>query len=94
MTKKKKNSYFKGLNRKEYIQSAIDLSKKIGIENITIRRLADELGCSSAALYRYFSSKEEIVYFVNLQLLENYIIRLNKAQTHWENPWDIYSGVW
>ena len=94
MKKKDSATYFKGLNRKEYIDGAIKLSKKIGVENLTIRALAEEMSCSSAALYRYFSSKEEIVYFVNLQILENYIIRLNKAQVHWENPWDIYSGVW
>lgn len=94
MKPKDKNTYFKGLNRKEYINRAIALSNKIGIDNITIRSLAEELKCSSAALYRYFKSKEELVYYVNLQVLENYIIRLNKAEQNWKTPWDMYSGVW
>ena len=94
MKAKSKSSYFKGLNRKEYIKAAIDMANRVGVENVTIRALAEEVGCSSAALYRYFSSKEELLYFVNLPVLENYIIRLNKAQENWDNPWDLYSGVW
>lgn len=94
MAVSKGSSYFKGLTRKEYIEQAIKLSDKIGVENLTIRNLADELGCSSAALYRYFKNKDELTYFVNLRVLENYIKRLNKAQKGWKTVWDMYSGVW
>ena len=88
------SKYFKGLTRKEYIERAIEIANKRGVEHLTIRGLADELNCSSAALYRYFKNKEELTYFVNLQVLESYIKRLNIAQANWTNPWDIYSGVW
>lgn len=91
---KKSSGYFKGLTRKEYIEAATKLSNEIGVENLTIRNLADHLGCSSAALYRYFKDKDELTYFVNLQLLERYMIRLNKAQKNWSTVWDKYSGVW
>ena len=87
-------NYFKGLTRKEYIQKVQEILEKSGEKNISIRKIADELGCSSAALYRYFSSKDELVYYLNLKVLEDYIARLNEAEKHWENPWDIYVGVW
>ena len=35
-----------------------------GEKDISIRKIADELGCSSAALYRYFSSKDELIYYL------------------------------
>lgn len=88
------NNYFKGLTRKEYIERAREIIESKPNSDITIRYLADQLGCSSAALYRYFDSKDELMYFVNLKTLENYIIRLNKAEQYWNNTWDMYVGVW
>ena len=54
--------------------------EKDGAEDLSIRRIAKELGCSSAALYRYFNSKSELMYYVSLNTLEGYIIRLNQAE--------------
>ncbi len=54
--------YFKGLSRKEYIIKANELIKRDGIENISIRKIARELGCSSASLYRYFANLDELDY--------------------------------
>ena len=87
-------NYFKGLTRKEYIQKVQEIMEKSGEKDISIRKIANELGCSSAALYRYFSSKDELIYYLNLKVLENYIARLNEAEKSWKNPWDIYVGVW
>lgn len=86
--------YFKGLTRKEYIQKVHEITERDGLDDISIRRIAAELGCSSAALYRYFDSKSELMYYVNLNTLEDYIIRLNQAEKNWKHPWDIYMGVW
>ncbi|MGN1266570.1 MAG: TetR/AcrR family transcriptional regulator [Dorea sp.] len=88
------SNYFKGLTRRDYIQKVQEIIKRDGDSNISIRKIAKELGCSSAALYRYFESKEELVYYLNLKVLESYIARLNEAQKNWKNPWDIYVGVW
>lgn len=87
-------NYFKGLTRKEYIQKVQEILENSGEKDISIRKIANELGCSSAALYRYFSSKDELIYYLNLKVLENYIARLNEAEKEWKNPWDIYVGVW
>lgn len=88
------SGYFKGLTRKQYIEKVREIIDREGIEDISIRQIAKELGCSSAALYRYFSSKSELLYYANLNALEDYISRLNHAEKTWHNPWDIYVGVW
>ncbi|MDY2812450.1 MAG: TetR/AcrR family transcriptional regulator [Dorea sp.] len=88
------NKYFKGLTRKEYIQRVHGIIERDGCNDISIRKIAEELGCSSAALYRYFENKSELLYYVNLQTLESYIIRLNQEEKHWNNPWEVYVGVW
>ncbi len=86
--------YFKGLSRKEYIIKANELIKRDGIENISIRKIARELGCSSASLYRYFANLDELVYYAQLGELKDYIVSLNEAAKVWENVWDMYVGVW
>lgn len=90
----KKKEYFKGLNRREYIQKTYEMIQRDGIENVSIRKVANELGCSSAALYRYFENFTELLYFAELRTLDSYIKRLNEGKKVWKGPWDIYVGVW
>lgn len=49
------------LSVERVIDTAMQLSDEVGIEKLTIRRLADELDVTPMAIYRYTSSKEEIV---------------------------------
>jgi len=86
--------YFKGLSRKEYILKTAEMIKRDGIENLSIRKIAKELGCSSASLYRYFSGLDELIYYAELRQLKDYIQSLNKAGLVWKNVWDKYVGVW
>lgn len=86
--------YFKGLSRKDYIVKTNELIKQNGIDSVSIRKLATEMGCSSANLYRYFSSLEELIYYSQLAELKDYIISLNAAEKIWGNVWEKYVGVW
>ena len=79
-TRERARNYFKGLTRKDYIEKVSKIIERDGDDDLSIRRIAKELGCSSAALYRYFNSKSELMYYVSLNTLEDYIIRLNKAE--------------
>ena len=86
--------YFKGLSRKDYIIKANELIKKDGIDAVSIRKLAKEMNCSSANLYRYFANREELIYYAQLTELKEYITSLNAAEKIWENAWERYVGVW
>lgn len=86
--------YFKGLNRKEYILKANEIIQRDGIDGISIRKLAKDMGCSSANLYRYFSGLEELIYYAAIGELKDYIISLQRGEKIWENIWDRYVGVW
>ena len=44
------------------LAKAKKLFLEIGYSNITMRRIAEEVGCSPAAIYLYFKNKEEILY--------------------------------
>lgn len=88
------NGYFKGLTRRDYIAKVNELIRREGTEAVSIRRIAKEMGCSSASLYRYFESREELLYYAELGELNDYINSLNREKKKWKNVWDIYVGVW
>lgn len=58
MTEHEKRS---SLNRAKVLAAAIDLADTIGIEALTIRKLADRLDVGAMTIYHHVPSKEEII---------------------------------
>jgi len=58
-------TYKRDLTRREQIVNAArKLVIKCGSENVTVRRIAQEVGVSEAAIYRHFKSKRDILYML------------------------------
>lgn len=91
---KPKVAYFKGLTKKDYIAKTIEIIDNEGVEAVSIRRIAKEMECSSASLYRHFENLSELIYYAELHTLKGYINRLNEAEKGWKNIWDYYVGIW
>lgn len=49
------------LSRAKVLEAAIDLADQIGIEALTIRKLADKLGVGAMTIYHHVPSKEAIL---------------------------------
>ncbi len=49
------------LNRDGVLRAAVSLADEIGIEALSMRRLADELGVVPMALYKHVANKEELL---------------------------------
>lgn len=49
------------LSREKVLSAAVDLADEIGIEALTIRKLADQLGVGAMTIYHHVPSKEEII---------------------------------
>lgn len=79
------SSYFKGLTKHDYTKKTQEIIRAEGVEAASIRRIAREMGCSSASLYRYFENQSELIYYALLEQLNGYIKRLNEAEKHWTN---------
>jgi TetR/AcrR family tetracycline transcriptional repressor len=47
--------------RDEVLQTALELLDEVGIDDLTVRRLADRLGVRPGALYRHFESKRALL---------------------------------
>ena len=70
-------TYQKSLPRKEQIVNAArKLVIKCGSENVTVRRIAAEVGFSEAAIYRHFKSKKDILYLLIESIETNLIADL------------------
>jgi TetR/AcrR family tetracycline transcriptional repressor len=48
------------LKRKEVVDGALDLLDRIGLDALTMRRLADELGVRAGAIYWHFKDKQDL----------------------------------
>lgn len=62
MSKKARNEEGRSsLDRSTVVQTAMALLKMVGLDGLTTRRLADELGVKSPALYWHFHNKQELL---------------------------------
>jgi AcrR family transcriptional regulator len=61
------------IRQKEIIHAARKLIVKLGSEHVTVRRMAEEIGVSEAAIYRHFKSKRDILSFL-VDDIENTLI--------------------
>ena len=50
-----------GLSRSTIIETALRLLNEVGLDGLTVRRLATELGVQSPALYWHFRNKQELL---------------------------------
>lgn len=87
-------SYFKDLTRKDYIAQASKIIKEEGVSAVSIRRIAKEMNCSSASLYRHFENLDELLYYAHLSSLNEYIIDLSAREKGWKNMWETHFGIW
>ena len=94
MKKRSGTSYFKDLSRKDYVELASRIIKEEGVGAVSIRRMASELGCSSASMYRYFDNLDELLFYAQLDALNEYILDLSIREKEWKDMWDVHFGIW
>ena len=87
------NEYFRSRGKREYIRKTQEIIQKEGRDAVSIRRLAQEMHCSTANLYRFFNNQQELLYYAELNRHSDYIRRLNEAEKNWKNIWDFYVGI-
>jgi AcrR family transcriptional regulator len=64
------------LSTEDYINVTYNIIVDEGIEAVSIRYLAQKLGCSSASLYRHFDSVEQLIAYTSLRFLRPYIAEI------------------
>jgi len=72
------------IQREQILKCACDLYLVEGIDGLTMRKLADCVGCTAPALYRHYESKEEVIQDVVSEAYRQftqYLYRALEAQT-------------
>jgi AcrR family transcriptional regulator len=62
----------------QIIDAARKLIIKYGSEHLTVRKIANEVGISEAAIYRHFKSKREILFFLADHIVFNLFDNIDK----------------
>jgi len=76
MTNNNLTSYHHGNLKEALIKEALVMVGKSGVESITLREITTKVGASRSAIYRHFSSKDELVKAViqaGFEILDNAI---------------------
>lgn len=80
--------------KKKYIDCVYELLETEGIEGISIRRVAKELNCNSASLYRYFDNVEYLICLASIKYLEPYLKDVKEYSSKIKNPLELNAKLW
>lgn len=92
-----------GMERKEIIKKKVmshfidvtdELINEIGINNITIRNIANKAGYNSATIYNYFENLDHLIFFGAMKNMRDYAQNLNSYLIGAENAMDRFLKVW
>ncbi|KAF5047664.1 MAG: TetR/AcrR family transcriptional regulator [Sedimentibacter saalensis] len=88
----------KEIQRKRMLLYFIEATNKIidndGIENVTIRNVADIAGYNSATLYNYFEDLDHLIFFTSMKYLKEYILELPKFIKNSNNSLEVFMKTW
>ena len=62
--------------KQELIRITYEILASEGSEGISIRRIASEAGCTSAAIYKHFDNLEHLIMLASVKFLEPYMDKL------------------
>ncbi|WBW50123.1 TetR/AcrR family transcriptional regulator [Peptoniphilus equinus] len=69
-----------------FISSAKELIDDYGLDNITIRKIAEISGYNSATLYNYFQNLDELLIYASVDYLNEYMVELKEKTKDIKDP--------
>lgn len=82
------------ITKKQYIIETYRILQEEGTTGLSIRRLAKELNCNIANLYRYFDGLEELLVYACIGFLEGYIQDISEIEKKNLDPMEEYFQIW
>lgn len=77
-----------------FIQATIELMEEEGIENLSVRKVANRAGYNGATLYHYFSNLEELELFASMKCLDEYVRDISLHKQEYCNFKEWYLEQW
>lgn len=77
-----------------FIDATTDIIDNEGIDNVTIRKVADKAGYNSATIYNYFKNLDELKFFSVMSYMQKYLETLSYTHEEFKDPISKYKYVW
>ena len=77
-----------------FIEAAQEIMANEGIENITLRKVADIAGYNGATLYNYFADFDQLILFASLKYLKLYNIEVVKQVKQCKTEREKFFAMW
>lgn len=74
--------------REQLIEAASKLFLEGGYENLSMRRVAQEVGCSQMAMYRHFANKQALAQHLCAVIYSDFTAKMNREMVVAERPSD------
>jgi AcrR family transcriptional regulator len=79
---------------KVFVNSTIELMGKDGIENITVRKVAEISGYNPATIYNYFDNSRQLIFFASINFMKDYFKEIEKIIDNSKDPLNNYIELW
>ncbi len=77
-----------------FLDAAEKIAKQEGIENLSIRNVADEAGYNSATLYNYFDNFDQLTAFLVIRNMAGYLKESMEILENITEPFNNYLSLW
>lgn len=77
-----------------FIEAAHHIIETEGLENVTIRKVADLAGYNSATLYNYFHNLDHLILFASMKYLKQYVELLPRYTKASNDKLSEYFSIW
>ena len=80
--------------KKKYIEAVYELIERDGLASVSTRKVAEEIGCTSAALYRHFPDIDKLIAVASIRFLRDYIVDARQLSQVDLNPLELNLQLW
>lgn len=80
--------------KKKYIEAAYELLARDGLAGVSTRKIADEIGCTSAAIYRHFPDIDKLIAVASIRFLRDYVEDARQLSQVDLNPLELNLQLW
>jgi AcrR family transcriptional regulator len=77
-----------------FIDATAQIIEEEGIDNVTIRKIADIAGYNSATIYNYFGELSHLIFFATMRFLKKYADALPEYMGRGKDPLERYLLLW
>lgn len=78
----------------KFISATREIIETEGVENVTVRKIANIAGCNSAKLYFYFNDLDELITMASMSYLEKYTRTLVIDLQELDDNYEIFLHTW